>query len=82
MMDDKRFPQPVEVGDEAHPRRVATAWEAIEWLAQLNPSSPGPKFRAAMRICRDALDGWVPVSRAWQAVKDAANELGHTHRLG
>ncbi len=80
MMNDKRFPEPVDVGDPAQPRKIATAWEAIEWLSQLSSPSPGPRYRAALRACRDALDGWVPVQRAWREVKALARELGQTSR--
>lgn len=81
MMNDKRFPTPVEVGDPANPRRIATAWEAIEWLSQLKIPSPGPRrYRSALRSCRDTLDGWVPPQRAWREVKALARELGQTGR--
>ncbi len=80
MMNDKRFPAPVEVGDPANPLKIATAWEAIEWLSQLKTTSPGPRYRAALRSCRDTLDGWVPPQRAWTEVKALARELDQTSR--
>ncbi|WP_202329821.1 hypothetical protein [Mesorhizobium sp. L-8-3] len=75
MMDDK-CPLPAEICDEAAPRRVATTWEAIEWMARLNPPNSGPKIRHA-HLSRRARR---PVGRALQAMRDAVGELGHTRR--
>jgi hypothetical protein len=76
-MDDKRFPSPLELRvTEAHTRRVATVWEAIECLQSHWPITTLPAYRAAMRACRDALDGLRPVSEARRAFCAAAREAG------
>jgi hypothetical protein len=74
-MNDQIFPVPVVVNlDADHRRIIATAWEGIEFLSQNKPVTPGPKYRAALRICRDALDGWQPVRKARRAFIAAARE--------
>jgi hypothetical protein len=76
-MDDKRFPSPLELCiGETHTRRVATVWEAIECLQSQWPITTRPAYRAAMRACRDALDGLRPVSEARRAFRAAAREVG------
>jgi hypothetical protein len=76
-MDDKRFPSPLELRlTETHTRLVATVWEAIECLQTQWPISTLPAYRAAMRACRDALDGLRPVSEARRAFRAAAREAG------
>jgi len=60
--------------DPAHRRIVASAWEGIEFLSQHRPARPGPKYRAALRICRDAIDGWQPAAKARRALVAAARE--------
>jgi hypothetical protein len=74
-MSDRPFPTPVEIAvDPAHRRIVASAWEGIEFLSQYRPAHPGPKYRAALRICRDAIDGWQPATKARRAFVAAARE--------
>jgi hypothetical protein len=76
-MDDKRFPSPLELRlSEARTRRVATVWEAIECLQSQWQITTLPAYRAAMRACRDALDGLRPVSEARRAFRTAAREAG------
>jgi Protein of unknown function (DUF982) len=67
------FSAPVEIVlDPGHKRIVASVWEGMEFLSQHSP--PGPRYRAAVRICRDALDGWLPVAKARRAFVAAARE--------
>lgn len=74
-MSDRPFPIPVEISlDPGHRRIVASAWEGIEFLSQYRPARPGPKYRAALRICRDAIDGWQPAAKARRAFVAAARE--------
>ncbi|RJG41073.1 MULTISPECIES: DUF982 domain-containing protein [unclassified Mesorhizobium] len=74
-MSDQVFPVPVEVNlDADHRRIITTAWEGIEFLSQNRPAIPGPKYQAALRICRDTLDGWQPVRKARRAFIAAARE--------
>jgi hypothetical protein len=76
-MDDKRFFSPLELRIAGtHTRRVATVWEAIECLQSQWPITTPPAYRAAMRACRDALDGLRPVSEARRAFRAAAREAG------
>jgi hypothetical protein len=76
-MDDKRFPSPLELRlTEARTRRVATVWEALECLQTQWQITTRPAYRAAMRVCRDALDGLRPVSEARRAFHAAAREAG------
>ena len=74
-MNDRPFPAPVEIIiDPEHKRIVASVWEGMEFLSQHRPDAPGPRYRAAVRICRDALDGWLPVVKARRAFVAAARE--------
>lgn len=76
-MDDKRFPSPLELRlTEARTRRVATVWEALECLQSQWPITTRPAHRAAMRVCRDTLDGLRPASEARRAFRAAAREAG------
>ena len=74
-MNDRPFPAPVEI--------VLTQNTSELWLASgrawsfcrsTAPAFPGPRYRAAVRICRDALDGWLPVVKARRAFVAAARE--------
>ena len=74
-MNDRPFPAPVEIIlNPEHKRIVGSVWESMEILAQHRPDTPGPRYRAALRICRDALDGWLPAVRARRAFIAAARE--------
>lgn len=74
-MSDRPFAIPVEISlDPAHRRIVASAWEGIEFLSQHRPARPGPKYQAALRICRDAVEGWQPAAKARRALVAAARE--------
>ena len=74
-MNDHLFAAPVEIVlDPEHKRIVASVWEGMEFLSQHRPEAPGPHYRAALRICRDALDGWSPVVKARRAFVAAARE--------
>lgn len=74
-MSDRPFPSPVEISlDAQHRRIVASAWEGMEFLSEHRPILPGPKYRAAMRICQDAIDGWQPANKARRAFVAAARE--------
>jgi Protein of unknown function (DUF982) len=75
IVNDRPFSVPVEIvlGSE-HKCIVASVWEGMEFLSQHRPDAPGPRYRAALRICRDALDGWLPVVKARRAFVAAARE--------
>ena len=73
-MNDKIFPHPVRLKfGPARERVVRSAWEGLECLGDW-PASQGRQYRAAMRCCRDALDGWTPPEKAMKAMIDAARE--------
>jgi hypothetical protein len=46
----------------------------MKFLSQHRSDAPGPRYRAALRICRDAFDGWLPVVKARRAFVAAASE--------
>ncbi|MET2825849.1 DUF982 domain-containing protein [Mesorhizobium shangrilense] len=73
-MNDKIFPHPVRLKfGPARERVVRSAWEGLECLGDW-PAHEGRRYRAAMRCCRDALDGWTPPEKAMKAMIDAARE--------
>jgi len=76
-MNDKRFSRPVEVLTPwGQTRPVHSAWEALECLeAPWFEERRGRHFRAAVRTCRDALDGLRPASAARKAFLHAAREV-------
>jgi hypothetical protein len=77
VMNDKRFSTPVSVRrGAAHRRAIASAWEAFEWLQQHRPVTPSRSYRAALRACRDALDGWRSANQARRAFVAALREVG------
>ncbi|QOF72554.1 DUF982 domain-containing protein [Aminobacter sp. SR38] len=57
---DKEFNPPVVIAREnrAGRRTIASAWEALEWLRLRRPACTGPRYRSAVRICRDAAMTW------------------------
>lgn len=58
-MNDVRFPEPVALRFLTASRNVASSFEALECLDQQWPGwARGRSWRAAVRACRDALDGW------------------------
>jgi hypothetical protein len=60
-LNDKMFPRPI---------RLKFAAECLgDW-----PAGQGRQYRAALRCCRDALDGWAPPEKAMRAMIDAARE--------
>ena len=73
-MNDKMFPHPIRLKFTAERERVVrSAWEGLECLGDW-PAGQGRQYRAALRSCRDALDGWAPPAKAMQAMIDAARE--------
>jgi hypothetical protein len=79
-MNDRHFSAPVEIElDPGHRRSIASVWEGIEFLSEIQPIKPGPRYRAALRACRDALDGWQSTVEARRAFVAAAREA---HVLG
>jgi hypothetical protein len=77
-MNDIRFPEPVVLKFEATgKRRVASIYEAIECMGQQWPEwAKGRSWRAAYRICRDALDGWRSEREARKSFLKAARKAG------
>ncbi|TGQ64225.1 DUF982 domain-containing protein [Mesorhizobium sp. M00.F.Ca.ET.186.01.1.1] len=73
-MNDKIFPHPVRLKfGPARERVVRSAWEGLECLGDW-PGDHGSRYRAALRSCRDALDGWTPPEKAMRAMIDAGRE--------
>ncbi|BBD37160.1 DUF982 domain-containing protein [Aminobacter sp. NyZ550] len=75
---DKEFNPPVVIAREnrAGRRTIASAWEALEWLRLRRPACTGPRYRSAVRICRDVLDGLRAPPDARRAFISAAREVG------
>ncbi|RVD46844.1 DUF982 domain-containing protein, partial [Mesorhizobium sp. M7A.F.Ca.ET.027.03.2.1] len=56
-MNDKMFPRPIRLKFAPERERIIrSAWEGLECLGDW-PSGQGRRYRAALRSCRDALDG-------------------------
>ncbi|OBQ74508.1 DUF982 domain-containing protein [Mesorhizobium erdmanii] len=73
-MNDKMFPRPIRLKFAPERERlVRSAWEGLECLGDW-PAVHGRRYRAALRSCRDALDGWTPPAKAMRAMIDAARE--------
>ncbi|BBD41037.1 hypothetical protein Amn_pb00280 (plasmid) [Aminobacter sp. Y103A] len=74
----KSFDPPVVIArrDSAGRRTIGSAWEALEWLAQRKPAKSGPRYRSALRTCRDALDGLRRTRDARRAFVAAVKEAG------
>jgi hypothetical protein len=83
-LNDKMFPRPIRLKFASGRERVVrSAWEGLECLDEW-PSNGDRKYRAALRSCRDALDGWTPPEKAMRAMIDAAREahlLGPDHKV-
>ncbi|MBB3395392.1 MULTISPECIES: DUF982 domain-containing protein [unclassified Rhizobium] len=77
-MSDIRFPVPVRLRlTSAEVRVVANSWEALECLRDQWPEGArGRTYRAAWRVCRDALDGWRQPHEARRAFVKAARRAG------
>ncbi len=75
IVNDRPFSVPVEIVlDPEHTCIVASVWEGMEFLSRHCPDAPGPRYRAGVRICRDALDCRLPVVKARRAFVAAARE--------
>lgn len=73
-LNDKMFPRPIRLKFAPERERVVrSAWEGLECLGDW-PAGQGRQYRAALRSCRDALDGWTPAEKAMRAMIDAARE--------
>lgn len=77
-MTDISFPSPVVLrmpsGGE---RKVATSFEALECLEREWPQwARGRRWRSAMTVCRDALDGWRTAADAQRSFVKAATGAG------
>ena len=73
-VNDKIFARPIRLKYElSHERVIRSAWEGLECLGDW-PAGQGRQYRAAMRACRDALDGWTTAQKARKAFVDAARE--------
>lgn len=57
------------------PQRVDSAFEALECLTSAWPAQDDPACRRAVRICRDALDGFSSPEAARRAFLAAADAL-------
>ncbi|WP_348629651.1 DUF982 domain-containing protein, partial [Mesorhizobium sp. M7A.F.Ca.ET.027.03.2.1] len=56
-LNDKMFPRPIRLKFAPERERIIrSAWEGLECLGDW-PSGQGRRYRAALRSCRDALDG-------------------------
>ncbi|WP_354317147.1 DUF982 domain-containing protein [Sinorhizobium fredii] len=76
-MSDIHFPVPVRLRlTSAEERVVASSWEALECLSQWPGGARGRAYRAACRVCRDALDGWRRPQEARRAFVKAARRAG------
>ena len=76
-MNDKSFPSPVRISLGAMGLRlVASAWEALECLRNQWPQQDGLEYKRAVRINRDALEGWMTPAKARQAFVKAAQRAG------
>ncbi|MBZ9653442.1 DUF982 domain-containing protein [Phyllobacterium lublinensis] len=76
-MEDKTFATPVMVSLGAMGLRfVASAWEALECLRNQWPQQEGVEYKRAVRICKDALEGWMTAAKARQAFVRAARRAG------
>ncbi|CDX22201.1 hypothetical protein MPLB_230020 [Mesorhizobium sp. ORS 3324] len=76
-MNDVRFPEPVILRFSTASRNVASSFEALECLNQQWPEwARGRSWRAAGRVCRDALDGWRSARDAHRAFLKAARGAG------
>lgn len=76
-MNDVLFSKPVHLKLRSTERKVASSWEALECLRDQWPhAARGRSYRAAYRICRDALDGWRGSQEASKAFLKAAHSAG------
>lgn len=76
-MNDKSFSSPVRISLGAMGLRlVASAWEALECLRNQWPQQDGLEYKRAVRINRDALEGWMTPAKARQAFVKAAQRAG------
>lgn len=77
-MNDVRFPEPVTLKFLTASRKVASSYEALECLTDHRwPEwARGRNWRAAERVCRDALDGWRTARDAHMAFLRAARRAG------
>jgi hypothetical protein len=76
-MSDKTFSSPVRISIGTMGLRfVASAWEALECLKNQWPQPEGLEYKRAVRICRDALEGWMTAAKARQAFVKAAQRAG------
>ncbi|AZN73210.1 DUF982 domain-containing protein [Georhizobium profundi] len=60
------------------PRRVDSAFEALECLMGGWPITTHSTYRRAVQACRDAIDGFVPATKAREAFLAAARTIGAT----
>lgn len=76
-MNDVRFPGPVTLEFSTGSRNVTSSFEALECLDQQWPEWARERsWRAALRACRDALDGWRSARDAHKAFLKAARRAG------
>jgi hypothetical protein len=76
-MNDVRFPGPVTLEFSTGSRNVTSSFEALECLDQQWPEwARGRSWLAALRACRDALDGCRSAGDARKAFLKAARRAG------
>ena len=77
-MNDVRFAEPVILRiPHGLFRKVSSSFEALECLEQQWPAwARGRSWRAACRVCRDALEGWRGERDARKAFVRAAKKAG------
>jgi hypothetical protein len=76
-MNDKSFSSPVLITLGAMGLRlVSSTWEALECLKGQWPKQDSLEYRRAVRICRDAMEGWMTAAKARQAFVAAARRAG------
>jgi hypothetical protein len=77
-MNDVLFSKPVRLNlNSTGERQVASSWEALECMREQWPEwARGQSYRAAYRVCRDALDGWRGSQQARKAFLKAARRAG------
>jgi len=57
------------------PRRIDNAFDALECLVTMWPSSAFRSHRRAIRACRDALDGFISADKARRMLIEAAIDV-------
>lgn len=70
-----RSPVLARIDDTSH-YSAQSAWEALEYLNRYWIGPPNRLHAIAVKLCRDAVDGWIPPSRARHAFSQAVQSAG------